>query len=360
MSCSEALFCLLKHYGQRRSRQSKDAPQAPKQKATSMPRVSIITPLHNKGQFITQTIRSVISQITPDWEMIVVENGSTDDGPEQAATIVREEPRVRLLHAPASVRGPGAARNHGLDHASGDWILFLDADDLIVPEYLADALEVALANPQANLIVGGWREFTTNPQEASYDHIPVTYGCPRDMVLARAVACVQWAPNAALIAEKLARNNRWPEQFDPFADEDTPFWFAILTEATPAWHRGCGALYRNLSHGTRSTTGTLMERIHCHTRIFEHNLALAETRNIRLPLAAACSISMIYEVYYRNAIASGDLSARDLTLRLATRWLRDCDCKSWNTRLRKLIGIRAVNFLRNIVRREKPRGLGGR
>jgi glycosyltransferase involved in cell wall biosynthesis len=47
-----------------------------------MPLVSIITPLHNKGPFVAETIRSVLAQTLPDWELIVVENGSADNGPE--------------------------------------------------------------------------------------------------------------------------------------------------------------------------------------------------------------------------------------------------------------------------------------
>src|SRR5260370_31039183 len=68
-----------------------------------MRRVSIITALHSKGPYVAETIRSVLAQTMPDWEMIVVENGSTDDGPE----IVRQlsNPRMRLVVSPK--QGPG-------------------------------------------------------------------------------------------------------------------------------------------------------------------------------------------------------------------------------------------------------------
>ncbi len=81
-----------------------------------MPAVSIITALHNKGPYIAETIRSVLAQTVSDWELIVVENGSTDDGPGNAASFSDE--RIRLVISPKT--GPGAARNHGLQLACGD------------------------------------------------------------------------------------------------------------------------------------------------------------------------------------------------------------------------------------------------
>ena len=57
-----------------------------------MPKVSIITPLHNKGPYVEETLCSVLAQTMPDWELIVVENGSTDNGPE----VVRKLPDSRI------------------------------------------------------------------------------------------------------------------------------------------------------------------------------------------------------------------------------------------------------------------------
>ena len=67
-----------------------------------MPDVSIITPLFDKGRYIAETIRSVQMQTVPDWELLVVENGSRDDGPEQ----VRQQPRWFNQAEPATPRYP--------------------------------------------------------------------------------------------------------------------------------------------------------------------------------------------------------------------------------------------------------------
>lgn len=320
-----------------------------------MPVVSVITALHNKGQYIADTIHSVVAQSIPGWEMLIVENASTDGGPQMVAAHAAEDSRIRLIEAPQAVRGPGAARNLGLDHATGEWILFLDADDLIENNHLEKLLSVADGHNGADVIAGGWREFNASPADASHEHIPSTLGFAHDMLLARAVAVAPWILHAAIIRKSLiGGRNRWPEHLDPYPDEDTAFWFSLLTDATVAWHRGCGALYRKLPQGSRSNSGTLLERIKGYTKIIAYNLALAEARHIRLPPRACCSISMMYEVSYRKAVETGDAAARALALQLATQWLRRCDAKNWNTRVRRLIGIRSVNSLRTILRKAAP------
>ena len=82
----------------------------------SVPNFSVITPLFNKGAYIAETIASVRSQTMRDWEMIVVDNGSTDNGPSIACKLAEEDPRIRVVDFTVR-RGPGAARNAGLQLA---------------------------------------------------------------------------------------------------------------------------------------------------------------------------------------------------------------------------------------------------
>lgn len=98
------------------------------------PLVSIIVPLYNKERYIAQTLESVLQQSDTDWECIVVDDGSTDRGPERVAAY--EDERIRLIRQANA--GPAAARNHGAREARGEWLLFLDADD----ELMSDNIEV--------------------------------------------------------------------------------------------------------------------------------------------------------------------------------------------------------------------------
>src|SRR5438046_1358873 len=115
-----------------------------------MPRVSVITPLFNKAVYISETIRSVLAQTMRDWELIVVENGSTDDGPELVGQFL--DSRIRLVDSVK--RGPSAARNVGINLAAGEWLLFLDADDLIEKTYLERRLIAGSVDAFAEVVAG--------------------------------------------------------------------------------------------------------------------------------------------------------------------------------------------------------------
>lgn len=107
-----------------------------------MPQISVIIPLYNKGCFIRRALNSVFFQTFEDYEIIVIDDGSTDDGPEQVLTYT--DPRLHLIHQTNA--GPGATRNRGIREAIGKYIAFLDADDEWLPEFL----EYSLSNIQTH------------------------------------------------------------------------------------------------------------------------------------------------------------------------------------------------------------------
>jgi len=118
-------------------------------------RVSVIIPLFNKAPFIERALRSVAAQTLVDFEIIVVDDGSTDGG----LRIVEKFIDSRLHIVRQENAGPGAARNRGLQEARGEFVAFLDADDEWLPEYLAESLH-SLDEPGANAaaVVSGYFE----------------------------------------------------------------------------------------------------------------------------------------------------------------------------------------------------------
>lgn len=96
--------------------------------------ISVIIPLYNKEPIIEQSLQSVLSQDYDDFEVIVVNDGSTDKSAEIVKSI--KDPRITLIEQKNG--GPSKARNTGVRHAKGEWILFLDADD----ELTTDALKL--------------------------------------------------------------------------------------------------------------------------------------------------------------------------------------------------------------------------
>lgn len=110
--------------------------------------VSVIIPLYNKGKYIERALSSVLAQTFPPLEIIVVDDGSTDDGTERVLKLNSSE----IILIRQENRGPGAARNIGMAKAMGKYVVFLDADDEWLPSFLETGLSL-LEDETANIIV---------------------------------------------------------------------------------------------------------------------------------------------------------------------------------------------------------------
>lgn len=98
-------------------------------RSKQIPVVSIITPVFNAAQFLRDTIRTVQDQTYVDWELIFIDDGSTDDSVQIIEQAAEHDPRIRLLKNKSN-RGAGYTRNQGIKAAQGRYIAFIDADDL--------------------------------------------------------------------------------------------------------------------------------------------------------------------------------------------------------------------------------------
>lgn len=139
--------------------------------------ISVVIPLYNKEKSIEQSLRSVLSQSYDDFEIVIVDDGSTDDS--VAVVEAMNDPRIRLIKQENG--GPSKARNTGVKNAKGEWILFIDADDDLLPgaiEYLAQKIkehmeidmflgEVIINNGKSEYLVKKYKEgFISNPFKA--------------------------------------------------------------------------------------------------------------------------------------------------------------------------------------------------
>lgn len=93
-----------------------------------MPEISIIVPVYNVERYLADCIRSVITQSFEDWEILLIDDGSQDGSASIAKEFAESDSRIRFFSQ--ANQGPSVARNYGMDHASGRYVLFLDADDL--------------------------------------------------------------------------------------------------------------------------------------------------------------------------------------------------------------------------------------
>lgn len=106
-----------------------------------LPKVSIVTPTFNRSRFIARLVKNVLSQTYQDFELVIIDDGSTDNTKELVDQSIKEFPnRIQYVYQPN--QGSGKARNTGIKHARGKYVAFLDSDDEWLPEYLERTIAV--------------------------------------------------------------------------------------------------------------------------------------------------------------------------------------------------------------------------
>ncbi|MDQ7918274.1 glycosyltransferase family 2 protein [Mesonia sp. MT50] len=107
--------------------------------------ISIITPVHNSEKFISETIKSIQDQTYANWELFLIDDGSTDNSVAIIEKIQAKDARIHLIKNEEN-SGPAITRNKGIEAAKGDFITFLDADDIWFPKFLETSINTCLEN----------------------------------------------------------------------------------------------------------------------------------------------------------------------------------------------------------------------
>ena len=129
------------------------------------PLVSILIPCHNAGRWIAATLESALAQSWPAIEIIVIDDGSTDN----SLAIARGFAARGVIIVEQPNRGASVARNVALAAAKGDFIQYLDADDLLAPDKIERQLRVLAEMPPDTLALGEWGRFTDDPAGAVFN-----------------------------------------------------------------------------------------------------------------------------------------------------------------------------------------------
>ena len=103
--------------------------------------VSIVVPVYNTAEYLPACLDSILAQSFTDFELILVDDGSTDDSLRICEAYAFRDARIRVFHQQNA--GVSAARNFGVEQAQGDWLCYVDSDDVVLPAYLQDMLEAA-------------------------------------------------------------------------------------------------------------------------------------------------------------------------------------------------------------------------
>ncbi len=149
--------------------------------------ISVIIPAYNAERYILQALQSIFDQSVKADEIIVIDDGSSDD---TAAKVRAVSAHIRYVHQPNT--GAAAARNHGIKLAEGDYLAFLDADDLWLPHKIAMQLEYLKNDPSMQMVFGHIEHFYSPdleiqdraklhcPDVPQPGYLPTTLMCHRD------------------------------------------------------------------------------------------------------------------------------------------------------------------------------------
>jgi glycosyltransferase involved in cell wall biosynthesis len=190
-------------------------------------KVSVVIPTHDRRAWLELTLRSVLRQSDDDLEVIVVDDGSTDDTAETLAGL--SDPRVRVIRHDTP-RGVGASRNDGAARANGEWIAFVDDDDLWAPDKLARQLEAANAAGRAWVYAG-------SVQVDEHSRIVGGQPPPPPEAVARLITRSNVIPGGC--SNVIVRRDEF-ERAGPFDlrlknTEDWEMWIRLNEHGPPAW-----------------------------------------------------------------------------------------------------------------------------
>ncbi len=223
-------------------------------------RVSVVVPLYNKAPYVVRCLDSIASQTYADFEAIVVDDGSTDGGCELAAQY--PDSRFRVIRQPNA--GPGAARNRGLAGAKGEFVAFLDADDVWHPGYLDSAVSLFGGDARgAAAVTAGYTEYpSATSRRSMWQARGLREGLQRVSVQTSPVALVYMlaymSPCTTVVRSSVIR--RWGGFYvtnRSLYGEDAVLWLKVLLNETVYFHfNELADLHREASglsvHGSRA------------------------------------------------------------------------------------------------------------
>lgn len=119
--------------------------------------ISVVIPLYNKAKYIERALQSVVNQTMQPSEIIIVDDGSTDDSVGRVQAFIKSNPTVAIQLNQQVNQGPSVARNHGVDLAQSQWVALLDADDFWLEGHLAQFATGIQSAPQCSVFANGYR-----------------------------------------------------------------------------------------------------------------------------------------------------------------------------------------------------------
>ncbi|MCS3703584.1 glycosyltransferase family 2 protein [Salinibacter ruber] len=188
--------------------------------------VSVIIPTRNRATLLRQTIRSVLDQTWPDTEIIVVDEASEDN---TQAVLDDFGDRLDVVQH-ETPKGPSVARNVGVNNSSGEYVVFLDDDDLLHPRHVEELIQFSEGLPLDHIAASGWRRFRISESGVEVGPVvrpPETWKEPEAVcaMFGHDPGCLVWGPSV-LWPRSVVEEIQWDE--DLYTNGDIDFYARIL------------------------------------------------------------------------------------------------------------------------------------
>ncbi|MCW1382710.1 glycosyltransferase family 2 protein [Novosphingobium sp. KCTC 2891] len=221
------------------------------------PRFSVIMPVLDQERYLAEAIASVQAQDLPDWELLIVDDGSRDASLAIAEGFARADARVRVLrHADGGRRGAAAARNLALNAVTGEFVTFLDGDDLFLSDRLSAHAALLDANPGLRCVYGATRWLDDATGRTWEEELgPVTGRIHQPPQIVRRIVVNHEGAVPCICAATLGRAEvlavgGFDEAFGLF--EDQTLWVKVFARHLVFVTSHCGAVYRQHRQSTSS------------------------------------------------------------------------------------------------------------
>ncbi len=239
-------------------------------KISSDPFVSVIMPVHNGERYIEKSIRSVMKQTYNNWELLVIDDFSSDSTADVVSTLCEEDKRVRYIKNPQNI-GTAKSRNRGLDLSKGDFVAFLDADDVWKPEKLEIQLQ-KLKDKNVDLVYSSY-EIVNEDGETS----KAAYTVPETVTFEGLLKENVIGCSTVIISAEIAEKYRFVEDY---YHEDYCLWLDLLRDGYKV--AGCTELLVEWRLITNSRSFDKRNSALYRWKIYREYLNLSLIKSIRL------------------------------------------------------------------------------
>ncbi|MDR2472051.1 MAG: glycosyltransferase family 2 protein [Tannerella sp.] len=179
------------------------------------PLVSVIIPVYNMSEYVSETLDSVLSSDYPEMEIVVVDDGSTDNSADIIKSYAEKSNKIKLFEQPN--KGVSAARNYAIQLSQGEYILPVDADDLISENYIREAVKILTDNPQIKVVSCEVEQFGERAGIIHYPKFSYRLLARKNMIVCSSMfRKSDWAKTGGFCEEEIFR-------------EDWDFWISMFT-----------------------------------------------------------------------------------------------------------------------------------